>query len=888
MRREGDAPALKAEPRTIRLEDYEACAWDAPEIELRFQLYKDETLVESLAYYRRAPGSEGDRPPLRLDGIPAELVEIDIDDTPVEPEEYVTLPQGIEIQPRSDHFSLRIVTRLQPHLNASLQGLYRSGSCFCTQCEAEGFRHITFFQDRPDQLSTFTTRIEADRNECPVLLANGNSVASGDLGDGRHSVTWKDPHPKPCYLFAMVAGDLGMADGSFRTASGRQVAIQVFCERGDEARCGHAIRSLEKAMRWDEEVYGREYDLDLYMIVAVDDFNFGAMENKGLNIFNSALVLARPETATDADYLNIERVVAHEYFHNWSGNRVTLRDWFQLSLKEGFTVFREHSFAADMSSAAVQRIDEVRVLRRLQFPEDAGPMAHAVRPDSYITIDNFYTATVYEKGSELIRMLHTLVGAETFRRASDLYFERHDGQAVTTDALLAAVEEAAGIDLTQFRRWYERPGTPLVEAEIEHDPTAAICTLRLSQSMPPIANEEQSQEPFHIPVAVGLIDAEGRDIPLRLEAEETEAPTTRVLEVDAEENQFRFHGVESRPVPSILRGFSAPVRLEMDCPDEDLVFRLAHDSDGFNRWEAGQSLSLRVLRRLVEAQEAGGALALDPGLSAAFGRLLDHDTEIDAALRAESLMLPLESYVGDQMETVLVDSIHEARTFLRSALACDHRAKFQEHYERASGGDYDIDPESVGRRRLRNICLRYLVATGEESTADIASEQFASADNMTDEISALSCLADRRGPRRDEALASFHKKWSGDGLVMNKWLAVQAGASGPSVLDEVDALQAHEIFDLGNPNKVRALFGVFCRNAVHFHARDGRGYAFIRDRVLELDARNPQLAAGLAGAFSRWRRFDENRQASMRAALESIAGTSGLSPNVYEVVTKSL
>ncbi|MGE0081100.1 MAG: aminopeptidase N, partial [Thiohalomonadaceae bacterium] len=750
------------------------------------------------------------------------------------------------------------------------------------------FRKITWFVDRPDNMTVFSTRIEADRARYPVLLSNGNRVAQGELDHGRHYAEWHDPFPKPSYLFALVAGDLACIEDRFTTMSGRDVALRLYVQHGNEDKAGHAMASLKKAMRWDEEVYGREYDLDVYMIVAVDDFNMGAMENKGLNVFNSRYVLARPETATDADFMAIEGVIAHEYFHNWSGNRVTCRDWFQLSLKEGFTVFRDQQFSEDMTSGPVARINEVGVLRSQQFREDAGPMAHPVRPPSYQEINNFYTLTVYNKGAEVVRMLRTLLGPEAFRRGTDLYFARHDGQAVTTDDFVKAMEDASGMDLTRFRRWYDQAGTPEVKAHGDYDAAARRYTLHFSQATPATLGQPEKL-PFHIPVAMALLGPDGRELPLRLVEETAPAGTSRVLALTEAEQQFVFEDVDATPVPSLLRGFSAPVRLAFPYSDGDLAFLMAHDSDPFNRWDAGQRLALGVILRSLDARREGAAPALDEGLSAAFVATLRHPT-LDKSLIAQALTLPDEDYVAGFLDTIDPEAVHAARSGLKHALARAHRdALLAVYEENTDRGPYTLDMAAVARRRLRNLCLAYLLQTGETALRALALTQYQGAGNMTDALAALTALVHTEGPEHAEVLVDFYRRWRHDPLVLDKWFTLQATSPLPGTLERVRELTAHPDFNLRNPNRVRALIGAFCqRNPARFHDARGEGYALLAEHVLALDELNPQIAALLASPFTQWRRFDANRQALMRAQLERLLAKPGLSRDVYEIASKSL
>ncbi|BCR03471.1 aminopeptidase N [Desulfuromonas versatilis] len=875
-------------PRAIYLQDYLPPAYLVDAVALRFELGEESTRVSSRLHCRRNPDFPGEPQALVLFGRQLFLTSLLLDGRQLQPGEYRVDEESLSIPGVPESFCLEVNTEIRPQENTSLEGLYKSSGIFCTQCEAQGFRKITYYPDRPDVMASFTTTIVAEKARYPVLLSNGNLVEQGELDGGRHFATWQDPFKKPSYLFALVAGDLVRIADSFTTASGREVQLHIYVEQRNRDKCDHAMRSLKKAMRWDEQTYGLEYDLDIYMILAVDDFNMGAMENKGLNIFNSKYVLARPDTATDADYQAIEGVIGHEYFHNWTGNRVTCRDWFQLSLKEGLTVFRDQEFSADMTSRAVKRIDDVRVLRNAQFPEDAGPMAHPVRPDSYVEINNFYTTTVYNKGAEVIRMYHTLLGAEGFRKGLQLYLERHDGQAVTTDDFLAAMAEAGGRDLGQFALWYSQAGTPVVQAQGSYDAAGRVYTLKLSQSCPPTPGQ-QEKRPFHIPVALGLLDLDGNDLPLQLEGETAPLGTSRVLELRAAEQTYRFVNVPSPPVPSLLRGFSAPVQLQADYTEAELAFLMAHDSDPFNRWEAGQQLASRVLLKLAADHQAGRPLQLDEAFAAAFGKTLC-DSDADPALLAQALALPTETYLAEQMAVADPEAIHAAREFVRRALAEKFRHEFAAVLEAsARSGPYSIEPAAVGWRSLKNLCLAYLMTLEEPSTVDHCCRQFQNGDNMTDVIAALACLVNSAGPERQQALGAFYEKWREDPLVVDKWFTLQATSKRPDTLEQVRLLMEHPAFNIRNPNKVRALVGAFCHgNPARFHDRSGAGYAFLGDRVLELDRLNPQVAARLLGALTRWRKYDGARQELMKSQLQRILAAEGLSRDVYEVASKSL
>ncbi|MCU7796303.1 MAG: aminopeptidase N [Candidatus Thiodiazotropha sp. (ex Myrtea spinifera)] len=874
--------------KTIYLKDYLPPDYLIEHVDLAFDLRDEVTQVVSRLQVKKNPASQRDNPPLQLDGEGLTLMELSLDDRQLQADAYRFESATLTIPDVPERFSLLTRVEIRPQENTALEGLYQSGNMYCTQCEAEGFRRITFFPDRPDIMSGFTTSITADKARYPVLLSNGNCTEERDLPDGRHQVTWHDPFPKPCYLFALVAGDLRFQQDSYTTLSGREVDLRIYVEPENIDKCDHAMRSLKHAMAWDEERYGREYDLDIFMIVAVNDFNMGAMENKGLNIFNSKYVLARPDTATDRDFQGIEGVIAHEYFHNWTGNRITCRDWFQLSLKEGLTVFRDQEFSADMGSRGVKRIEDVRLLRSHQFAEDAGPMAHPVRPDSYMEINNFYTVTVYEKGAEVVRMQANLLGPEHYRKATDLYFERHDGQAVTTEDFVKCMEDASRRDLSQFRRWYEQAGTPEIRVEAEYDASSNSYHLDFHQSCPATPGQPDKQ-PFHIPVAIALLDEAGHELPLQLEGESAPTNTQRVLELNSSKQRFTFTGILNQPVPSLLRGFSAPVKLDFDYSDRELMFLMARDTDDFNRWDAANTLSQRTLLDLVAGIQAGKPLSIDMGYVEAFARALN-DEQADKALLAEVLSLPAESTLGDQMTEVDVEAIHQAREWLKHELATRLREDLLRVYStHCQPGDYDIEHTSMARRGLKNLALNLLMQLNEPEINELCMNQFQAANNMTDVMAALSALANSDCPQRDEALAAFEAKWRDDPLVMDKWFSVQANAKLPGTLQQVKSLMTHPAFSLRNPNKVRSLVGVFCSaNLIHFHAADGSGYEFLTDHVLALDSLNPQIAARMLRIMSRWRRYDANRQALMKAQFERVLSKTDVSKDVFEIASKSL
>ncbi len=880
------------QPKTVYLKDYKAPDYLIDETHLTFELFEDHTLVHAQLVMRRNPEAGEGLPKLVLDGQQLELLALAMDDVPLAKGDYHLSDSHLTLQPTQAQFVIDSSVRIHPESNTALEGLYKSSGMFCTQCEAEGFRKITFYLDRPDVMSKFTTTLSADKQAYPILLSNGNPIASGQEEDGRHWATWQDPFKKPAYLFALVAGDLWCIEDSFRTLSGRDVALRIYVEPENIGKLQHAMDSLKRSMKWDEEVYGREYDLDIFMIVAVNDFNMGAMENKGLNIFNSSCVLAHPETATDAAHQRVEAVVAHEYFHNWSGNRVTCRDWFQLSLKEGFTVFRDAEFSADMNSRTVKRIEDVAFLRTQQFAEDAGPMAHPVRPDAYMEISNFYTLTIYEKGAEVLRMIHTLLGAEAFRKGSDLYFERHDGQAVTCDDFVKAMEDASGQDLGQFKRWYTQSGTPRLSVEDCYDAHAKTYTLTFRQSCPATPGQEHKQ-PFVIPVAMGLLDAHGQELALRLAGEAEASGSSRVLAVTAAEQSFTFVDVPTQPLPSLLRGFSAPVKLHYPYGRDQLMFLMQHDSDGFNRWEAGQQLAVQVLQELVGQQQRSEPLHLDARLIEALRHVLA-DQSLDAAMVAEMLALPAEAYLAELSEVADIDAIHIAREFARKAISRELFdllwSRYQACREASRSTPYAADAAQIARRSLQNIALSYLILAEDDEVVDACEEQFEHADNMTERLAALAVLVNSPfDAEKAQALAKFADYFKDDALVMDQWFAVQAASPLPGGLERVQALMHHHAFTLKNPNKVRALIGAFAnQNHVNFHRADGAGYRFLSDQVIALNALNPQIASRQLTPLTRWRKFDGARQALMRGELERILASGELSSDVYEVVSKSL
>ena len=873
---------------TIYRNNYTPPDYRIDSIDLRFELGDATTLVTSRMALRAEYATSSGMRPLVLNGKQLVLRGVSLDGVPLAENLYSVTADLLTIYDVPPAFILEVVTELRPQDNTSLEGLYRSGGMFCTQCEAEGFRAITYYPDRPDVLTLFTTTIVADSTSYPVLLSNGNLQASGKLPDGRHFATWHDPFRKPSYLFALVAGDLVCIEDRFTTCSGREVALQIYVHQQNSDKCDHAMRSLKKAMRWDEEVYGREYDLDCYMIVAVDDFNMGAMENKGLNVFNSCYVLASPATATDDDYHAIEEVIAHEYFHNWSGNRVTCRDWFQLSLKEGLTVFRDQEFSADMQSRGVKRIEDVRGLRTSQFAEDGGPMAHPVRPDSYMEINNFYTATVYNKGAELVRMQHTMLGAERFRRGMDRYFERFDGQAVTVDDFVQTMAEAGEMDLGQFALWYSQAGTPQLVARGAYNVAEKTFTLTLSQSCPATPGQPDKSA-LHIPLSLGLLGQNGEQLPLTLADESPRGETSRIIHLREAEESFCFTGLDQEPTPALLRGFTAPVKLDYPYSHEQLALLTAHEPDPFCRWEAGQQMAAQVILRLAANWRQGDALTLDPAFAAAFRSTLTSGHP-DRAFLAETLTLPSEKYLAELVAVVDPTAIHEARQFVIRTLATLFKDELLTvRAGNLSGHLYDPDDGRSGARRLANRCLAYLVSNGGRSEIDLCLEQYRLADNMTDTVGALIPLVSCDCPERREVLDDFYRRWQGHRLVVDKWFSLQATSILPGTLDELQRLLNHPAFELTNPNRFRSLVGAFSQgNQVRFHDPGGAGYRFLADQLLRLIPVNPQVSARLLAPLTTWRRFEPVRSEQMRQQLQRIQASADLPRDVYEVVSKSL
>ena len=871
-------------PQTIYLKDYQVSPFLVDTTDLLFDLGDEQTRVTTKMAVRRNPDSSDKTGALELNSKgDVQLQWIAVDGQRLDSSAYSLSDNLLSLPDLPDSCVVSTEVLIQPQLNTSMMGLYRSRTMYCTQCEAEGFRRITYFPDRPDIMSVFTVKIVADKARYPVLLSNGNAIERADLDAGRHTVTWHDPFKKPSHLFALVAGTLSVVEDSFTTMSGREIPLQIFVEEKDLDKCDHAMLSLKNSMGWDEEVYGREYDLDIFMIVAVDDFNMGAMENKGLNIFNTSAVLANPKTTTDASFLRVEGIVAHEYFHNWSGNRVNLRDWFQLSLKEGFTVFRDCQFSADMNSPTVKRIEDVSYLRTHQFAEDGGPMAHQVQPDSYMEINNFYTLTVYEKGAEIVRMYHSLLGAETYRKATDLYFDRHDGQAVTIEEFVSAMEDASGRDLTQFRRWYKQAGTPVVRVRSEYDAAANTYTLDFQQSCP--ATPGQSEKlPLVIPVKLGLVGADGVDMQLNAAGQ-----TEMVFEITEASQQLVIENIKQEPVPSLLRGFSAPVKLDYDYSPEQLAHLMANDSDGFNRWDACQTLCLAVLTQLIDDSKHDRPMTVDGELVEAFKALLT-DTSLDPAMVALMLQLPSESLLHEEAEIIYVDAIHDARLFMRTALAGCLMDELQVVYQQnITDQAYKPNVEQMGSRSLKNAALGYLMLVG--TGIELAWAQFQNADNMTDQAAALSALVNcpEASDYASQALNLFEQKFRDEALVMNLWLQIQATNTQANGLQRVIELMDHKAFTMTNPNKIRSLIGAFASaNHVNFHSQDGSGYRFLTEQILALNTVNPQVAARLVTPLTKWKKFPEPNRQLMQNALQDIAKEPNLVKDLQEIVSKSL
>ncbi|MGY6553768.1 MAG: aminopeptidase N [Wenzhouxiangella sp.] len=870
---------------TLRL-DYTPPAWLVDQVELNIRLDRASSRVASRLSVRRNPAAADPEAPLVLFGVGLETRQVRVQGKVLAEDERRIEAESMVLDQVPDQALVEIEVAISPEQNTALEGLYASGSMLLTQCEPEGFRKITWYPDRPDVMAPFRVRLEGDREAYPILLSNGNCIERGDLEQGGHFAVWDDPFPKPSYLFAIAAGRLGVVSDRYTTVSGREVDLHILSEPENLNRLDHAMASLKRSMRWDEERFGLEYDLDVYHIVATHDFNMGAMENKSLNIFNARYVLADQETATDADFEAVEAVIAHEYFHNWTGNRVTCRDWFQLTLKEGLTVFRDQEYTSDLSSRPVKRIHDVANLMMRQFPEDAGPMAHPVRPERYVEINNFYTATVYEKGSEVVRMYQTLLGREGFRRGMDLYFERHDGQAVTCDDFLAAMADANGRDLRQFERWYRQVGTPTVQAATRYDEESGQLVLSLRQSLADHP-DNAAIGPLLIPVALGFLDCNNQSLPVRLVDSEAAAAETVLLLFDREESEFRFDDLPADALPSLLRDFSAPVHLKFDWSAEQLARLAGFDPDPVNRWRAGRRLAEQVLHASIE-REAG--LPDSAELLASAWRAILGDETIDPALAAELLSLPSEIELAEQRESVDPERIHQARRDLATFLSDHLGAELNAAYRRSSTDQaWSAEPQAIARRRLKNTALHWLSVASDRNWSELAWNQYRAADNMTDRFAALRALVHGRAEESAAALADFEQRFGNDPLVMDKWFAVQATRPAPELVEQMDVLAAHPAFSIRNPNKVRALIGSFAMgNPLAFHRVDGAGYRYLGERVAELDAINPQVAARIVAAFNRWRRLEPGRRALMEAELRRLAELPGLSPDVGEIVNAAL
>lgn len=869
---------MTQQPQIKYRHDYRAPEYTITDIDLTFELDASTTRVTAISQVKRLGDSQAE---LRLDGEALTLIALEVDGqawTAFREEEG-----ALVISQLPESFTLKIINDIHPDQNTALEGLYKSGEALCTQCEAEGFRHITWYLDRPDVLARFTTTIYADSERYPFLLSNGNRIDSGRDEQGRSWVKWQDPFPKPCYLFALVAGDFDVLRDSFTTRSGRDVALEIFVDRGNLDRADWAMTSLKNSMKWDEERFGLEYDLDIFMIVAVDFFNMGAMENKGLNVFNAKYVLAKAETATDKDYLGIEAVIGHEYFHNWTGNRVTCRDWFQLSLKEGLTVFRDQEFSSDLGSRAVNRIDNVRIVRGAQFAEDASPMAHPIRPDQVIEMNNFYTLTVYEKGSEVIRMMHTLLGEENFQKGMKLYFDRHDGSAATCDDFVQAMEDASNVDLSQFRRWYSQSGTPVLTVRDDYNPELEQYTLHVTQHTPATADQKEKL-PLHIPLDIELYDGEGKVIPLQNNGH----PVHHVLNVTEEFQTFIFDNVYFQPVPSLLREFSAPVKLDYKWSDAQLTFLMRHARNDFSRWDAAQSLLATYIRLNVARYQQGQHLSLPLHVADAFRAVL-LDTDCDPALTALILTLPSENEIAELFDTIDPQAIALVRDALQRTLARELADEFFAIYNANQQPEYRVEHEAIGQRSLKNICLTYLAFSDAQLADKLVQTQYHQATNMTDALAALSAAVAAQLPCRDALLAAYDERWHQDGLVMDKWFVLQATSPAANVMRNVRQLLNHRSFTMSNPNRVRSLVGAFASaNPAAFHAKDGSGYKFLVEMLTDLNTRNPQVAARMVEPLIRLKRYDEDRQAMMRQALEQLLELDKLSGDLYEKITRAL
>lgn len=867
----------EGQPQAVYLKDYTPPDFFIDQVYLEFELGEEVTKVTSHLQFRYNPGNSNENnraiPALELHGEDQDLQFVELDGVRLETEQYSVTDETLLIQSVPKQFSLVIQTQITPQSNTSLEGLYKSSGNYCTQCEAQGFRKITYFLDRPDVMSKFTVRIQADKHRYPVLLSNGNLKEEGELEDGQHYAVWEDPFLKPSYLFALVAGDLVFLEGTHRTTSGKDIVLRIYTEEHNADKCEHALRSLQKAMQWDEQRFGLECDLDIYMIVAVDDFNMGAMENKGLNIFNSSCVLARPDTSTDAEFMHIEAVVAHEYFHNWTGNRVTCRDWFQLSLKEGLTVFRDQEFTSDVTSRAVKRIDDVRSLRAYQFAEDASPMAHPIRPASFMEISNFYTLTVYEKGAEVVRMYQTMFGVDGFRKGIDLYFQRHDGQAVTTEDFAAAMADANNADLTEFKRWYEQAGTPVVKVTDRWDSSTHTYVIECEQSCP-ATPESSEKQPFVIPLKTSILNDKGENL-----------VESQVLNLTQRQQTFEFPNIDSKPIPDLLQEFSAPVQLQYNYSNEQLAFLLKHSPDSFNRWDAGNRLAINVLLENLSGEARDSLFVLQQALEYSI-----NSPSLDPSLLAEMLILPNEKDLESHIETIDMRTCIRASEKLINDIAKSLEVDLLSRISvNIRSTEYIYNAQEMARRRLINVCLQILCSLNKPEYRKIALEQYESANNMTEQVGAINALIHTESEEREQVLTSFEKKWQHDSLVMDKWFAMHARSKVPNALENVKALMQHPSFTMSNPNKVRSLVGVFAgQNAYHFHNPDGSGYEFVADQVIYLNDTNPQIASRLVRTLMRWRKYVNPCGENMRQQLERIAKQKTLSKDVFEIVSKSL
>jgi len=874
-------------PKAIRLEDYTAPDFLIKTVSLCFWLDENRTRVSNtMTMTKQNLKAEF----IELNGEELEFESVKIDGETLTASQYELMPEGLKVFTQKTNFELEVTNFINPVANKALDGLYKSGTILCTQNEPEGFRRITYFLDRPDVMAVFTTKMIADKKTFPLLLSNGNKIESGDLPDGKHFATWLDPFAKPCYLYALVAGDLGVVEDKFITRSGREILLQVFCDKGNEDKCHHAMVSLQKSMKWDEERFGLEYDLDIYMIVAVDSFNMGAMENKGLNIFNSAYVLAKPETATDDNFLGIESVIGHEYFHNWTGNRITCRDWFQLTLKEGLTVYRDQEFSSDLNSRAVERVQSVQGLRAHQFNEDAGPLAHPIKPKTYLEINNFYSSTVYEKGSEVIRMMATMLGTEGFRRGMDKYFELFDGQAVTTEDFVHALSIANGnYDFSQFSLWYDQAGTPEVHVEFQQDQALGEVRLLISQKCPPTPGQAE-KKPFHMPFLIALLDEQGHELPLKLKNDQGQPDLKRgLLHLKKTEEEFVFTGLKSKVTPSLNREFSSPIKLTTNLTQNQMIFLMARDTDAFNRYEMAQELYTAELEKWIEAISKGATPSLNPELKAAFASIIK-DEKLDPMMKSLMLTLPGESSLHQRQKTFLIDETAKARHQLVTNLATEFAADLKSLYANHQSSEYALDPLSIGKRALKNRALGFLstLALKDNGARELLVAQFKNATNMTDEITSLTLIHHSKLPESADCLKSFYQKWKHETLVMQKWFGVQTSLNDASVFKALEDLQKLPEFDLNVPNLVRSLFGPFMGNAVQFHEAKGAGYRLMSAKLLEVDRINPQMAARLASAFKVFAKMDEGRKTLMKTELTSLLKTEGLSKNTYEVISKIL